>query len=129
MPSGRVSTSRRTSPTSCTSRRRADRAILADIPKYRTELIDTCLEQDDEAMEKYLNDEIPPSAEVLRRSAAQRHDPFRFHTGALRFVVQEQGRAAGARRSRRLLARANDVAAIKTVDADGEPIGERKCFR
>src|SRR5262245_19209900 len=33
----------------------SDRAILADIQKYRTELVDTCLEQDDEAMEAYLN--------------------------------------------------------------------------
>src|SRR3982751_3013818 len=43
-----------------------DRKILADIQKYRTELIDTCLEQDDAAMEKYLEDSVDPSPEVLR---------------------------------------------------------------
>src|SRR5262252_10531152 len=33
-----------------------DRQILADVEKYRTELVDTALEQDDAAMEAYLND-------------------------------------------------------------------------
>ena len=45
----------------------SDRAILADVDKYRTELIDTCLEQDDEAMEAYLTSMEAPSADVLRR--------------------------------------------------------------
>ncbi|HTE40840.1 MAG TPA: GTP-binding protein, partial [Steroidobacteraceae bacterium] len=44
----------------------SDRKILDEIQKYRTELIDTCLEQDDDAMEKYLTDNVPPTAEVLR---------------------------------------------------------------
>ena len=35
--------------------------------KYRTELVDTCLEQDDEAMEAYLDDGTMPSADVLRK--------------------------------------------------------------
>src|SRR5467141_4969001 len=42
----------------------SDRKILADVNKYRTELIDTCLEQDDEAMETYINDGTVPSADV-----------------------------------------------------------------
>src|ERR1700741_2687350 len=45
----------------------SDRAILDAIPKYRSELIDTCLEQDDAAMEAYLNDGADPSADVLKR--------------------------------------------------------------
>ena len=44
----------------------SDRAILADIAKYRSELIDTCLEQDDEAMDAYLTHNVVPSADVLR---------------------------------------------------------------
>ncbi|EQD41350.1 elongation factor EF-G, partial [mine drainage metagenome] len=44
-----------------------DRKILADVEKYRTELVDTCLEMDDEAMHKYLEDGHAPSAEVLRK--------------------------------------------------------------
>ncbi len=46
----------------------SDRALLDEVEKYRTELVDTCLEQDDEAMEAYLNDGIAPSAEVLRKA-------------------------------------------------------------
>ena len=34
----------------------SDRKILADIEKFRTELVDTCLEMDDEAMEAFLTD-------------------------------------------------------------------------
>src|SRR5438045_8080671 len=44
----------------------SDRAILANIKKYRTELVDTCLEQDDAAMEKYLDDSVDPSPDTLR---------------------------------------------------------------
>ena len=46
----------------------SDRKILADIAKYRSELVDTCLEQDDAAMEAYLTDAVEPSVEVLRRA-------------------------------------------------------------
>src|SRR5487761_2698985 len=46
----------------------SDRAILASIDQYRTELIDTCLEQDDAAMEAYLTDGAVPSADVLRKA-------------------------------------------------------------
>ncbi|HXI79173.1 MAG TPA: GTP-binding protein, partial [Steroidobacteraceae bacterium] len=46
----------------------SDRKILADIQKYRTELVDTCLEQDDEAMEAYLTHGTVPSADVLRKA-------------------------------------------------------------
>src|ERR1700748_786156 len=45
----------------------ADREILANVQKFRTELIDTCLEQDDEAMEAYLTDGNAPSFEVLQK--------------------------------------------------------------
>src|SRR5271170_7938346 len=45
-----------------------DRALLGDVAKYRTELVDTCLEQDDEAMEAYLTHGTAPSAEVLRKA-------------------------------------------------------------
>ena len=106
----------------------SDRKILADVAKYRTELIDTCLEQDDAAMEAYLNDGVVPSAEVLRAALRKGTVELRVQSGALRFVVQEQGRAASARRRRRLSARANRrCRSIKTVDADGNPNGERKC--
>src|ERR1043165_650242 len=46
----------------------SDRKLLSEIDRYRTELIDTCLEQDDAAMEAYLNDGAAPSAEVQRNA-------------------------------------------------------------
>ena len=59
---------------------------------------------------------------------AQGHPQLRLHPGAVRLLLQEQGRAAGARRGGRLSARLRPTwPSIKTVDADGEPIGERKC--
>src|ERR1700741_4665145 len=45
----------------------SDRKILDSIEKYRSELVDTCLEMDDAAMEAYLNDGADPSADVLKR--------------------------------------------------------------
>ena len=44
-----------------------DRALLANVAQYRTELVDTCLEQDDEAMEAYLTHGTMPSADTLRK--------------------------------------------------------------
>src|SRR5208282_5829261 len=46
----------------------SDRKLLAEVPQFRTELIDTCLEQDDEAMEAYLTHNVVPSGDVLRRA-------------------------------------------------------------
>jgi len=64
------STLRRTLPTSWASPCLPIGRSWGDIAKYRTELIDTCLEQDDEAMEKYLTDGVDPSAETLPQRAA-----------------------------------------------------------
>ena len=44
----------------------SDRKILDDYAKYRSELVDTALEMDDDAMEAYLTDDVPPTADVLR---------------------------------------------------------------
>ena len=85
----------------------SDRQLLADVPKYRTELVDTCLEQDDEAMEAYLNDGAVPSARRAAPRSAQGHFALRLHAGAVRLLLQEQGRAAGPRRRRRLSAGAD----------------------
>src|SRR5260370_39146676 len=46
----------------------SDRKLLGDVFKYRTELVDTCLEQDDEAMEAFLTDGTVPSADGRRRA-------------------------------------------------------------
>src|SRR6478736_3337554 len=44
-----------------------DKKLLSEVEKYRTELVDTCLEMDDEAMEKYIEEGHAPSPEVLRK--------------------------------------------------------------
>ncbi len=80
----------------------SDRKILDDYEKYRTELVDTCLEMDDAAMEKYLDDERAAVGRGAAQVPAQGHDHRRLQPGAVRLLVQEQGRAAGARRGRRL---------------------------
>ena len=56
----------RTSPTSWASPCPRIARSSTTYAKYRTELVDTCLELDDDAMEKYLTDDVPPSADVLR---------------------------------------------------------------
>src|SRR5215475_9253498 len=43
-----------------------DLKILQKIEQYRTELVDTCLEMDDEAMEAYIGEGKIPSAATLR---------------------------------------------------------------
>src|SRR5580692_8477977 len=105
----------------------SDRAILASIDKYRTELIDTCLEQDDDAMEAYLTDGTVPSGDVLRKA-------LRKGTLNSAFTIVLCGSSYKNKGVQQVLDAVvdympapTDVASIKTVDADGEPIGERKC--
>ena len=45
----------------------SDRKVLDAYEQYRNELVDTCLEMDDDAMEKYLETGEAPSAAVLRK--------------------------------------------------------------
>jgi elongation factor G len=104
----------------------SDRAILADIAKYRTELVDTCLEMDDVAMEAYL-DGNEPSVDTLK--ACLRKGTL---TGAFTIVLcgssyKNKGVQQVLDAVVDYLPAPTDVAAIKTVDADGNPIGERKC--
>ena len=64
-------------------------------------LIDGIAEFDDELMETYLEDEAVVTPEMIRARCAG--DPRRpDHAGARRLRLQEQGRAAAARRDRRL---------------------------
>src|SRR6266852_45642 len=89
----------------------SDRKLLADVNKFRTELVDTCLEQDDEAMEAFLTDGTVPSAEVLRRA-------LRKGTVNSAFTVVLCGSSYKNKGVQQVL---------DTVVADGAPIGERKC--
>jgi elongation factor G len=104
----------------------SDRKILADIGKYRTELIDTCLEQDDEAMEKYLTDSIEPSPETLRKALRKGTITSAFNPVLCGSSYKNKGVQQVLDAVVDYLPAPTDVAAIKTVDADGNPVGERK---
>jgi elongation factor G len=104
----------------------SDRKILADINKYRTELIDTCLEQDDEAMEAYLNEGTVPSADVLRKALRKGTITSAFNPVLCGSSYKNKGVQQVLDAVVDYLPAPTDVAAIKTVDADGHPVGERK---
>src|SRR6186713_2638405 len=103
-----------------------DVAILNNFQKYRTELVDTALEMDDVAMEAYLEG-TEPSIEILK--ACLRKGTI---TGAFTPVLcgssyKNKGVQQVLDAVVDYLPAPTDVAAINTVDADGNPNGERKC--
>ncbi|MEA3182146.1 MAG: elongation factor [Gammaproteobacteria bacterium] len=104
----------------------SDRKILGDIAKYRTELVDTCLEQDDEAMEKYLTDGVDPSAETLRNALRKGTITSAFNPVLCGSSYKNKGVQQVLDAVVDYLPAPTDVEAIKTVDADGNPVGERK---
>jgi elongation factor G len=104
----------------------ADRQLLANVDQFRTELIDTCLEQDDEAMEAYLNDGTPPSAEVLRKCLRKGTVTSAFNPVLCGSSYKNKGVQQVLDAVVDYLPAPTDVEAIKTVDADGNPVGERK---
>lgn len=105
----------------------SDRALLAQYEQYRTELVDTCLEQDDEAMEAYLNDGTIPSADVLRKCLRKGTISGAFNPVLCGSSYKNKGVHQVLDAVVDYLPAPTDVAAIKTVDADGNPIGERVC--
>jgi elongation factor G len=105
----------------------SDRKLLADIAKYRTELVDTCLEQDDEAMEAFLTHATVPSGDVLRRALRKGTVHSAFTPVLCGSSYKNKGVQQLLDAVVDYLPAPTDVASIKTVDADGNPIGERKC--
>ncbi|HUA22813.1 MAG TPA: elongation factor G [Steroidobacteraceae bacterium] len=105
----------------------ADRRNLEKIAQYRTELVDTCLEQDDAAMEAYLSDGKEPSAEVLRKCLRKGTISSAFNLVLCGSSYKNKGVQQVLDAVVDYLPAPTDVAAIKTVDADGNPIGERRC--
>ena len=103
-----------------------DRALLADVPKYRTELVDTCLEMDDVAMEAYLEGK-EPSVETLQACLRKGTVNSTFNAVLCGSSYKNKGVQQVLDAVVDYLPAPTDVAAIKTVDADGNPIGERKC--
>ncbi len=105
----------------------SDRAILDQIETFRSELVDTCLEQDDEAMEAYLNDGIVPSADVLRKCLRKGTLASAFNPVLCGSSYKNKGVTQVLDAVVDYLPAPTDVEAIKTVDADGNPVGERVC--
>lgn len=104
----------------------SDRAILADIAKYRTELIDTCLEMDDEAMEHYLESGEEPSVEVLKKCLRKGVIGSKFNAVLCGSSYKNKGVQQVLDAVVDYMPAPTDVEAIKTVDADGNENGERK---
>jgi elongation factor G len=104
-----------------------DRELLAKVGDYRKELVDTCLEMDDAAMEAYLMEEKEPSADTLRSCLRKGTITSAFNPVLCGSSYKNKGVQQVLDAVVDLLPAPTDVAAIKTVDADGKPIGERKC--
>lgn len=104
----------------------SDRNILADIAKYRTELVDTCLEMDDAAMEKYLEDGVEPSVEVLKKALRKGVITSTFNAVLCGSSYKNKGVQQVLDAVVDYMPAPTDVESIKTVDEDGNPNGERK---
>jgi elongation factor G len=105
----------------------SDRKLLDKIQQYRTELVDTCLEQDDVAMEAHLLDGQMPSVEILRQCLRKGTLTSAFTPVLCGSSYKNKGVQQVLDAVVDYLPAPTDVAAIKTVDADGTPIGERGC--
>jgi elongation factor G len=104
----------------------SDRKILEDVEKYRTDLVDTCLEQDDAAMEAYLNDGTVPSVETLKKALRKGTLASAFNPVLCGSSYKNKGVTMVLDAVVDYLPAPTDVENIKTVDADGNPVGERK---
>ena len=77
--------------------------LLEKAKEYRQNLLDTALAVDDAGMEEYF-EKGDVSVETLKRAHQDRHHHRRLPPRAVRHRLQEQGRAAAARRRARLSA-------------------------
>ncbi len=103
----------------------SDRQLLDRVPQFRTELVDTCLEQNDEAMEAFLTDGTVPSADILRACLRKGTLNSAFTPVLCGSSYKNKGVQQVLDAVVDYLPAPTDVPSIKTVDADGEPIGER----
>jgi elongation factor G len=104
----------------------SDRALLDAIERYRTELVDTCLEMDEVAMEAYLEGEMP-STDTLRACLRKGTLSSAFTPVLCGSSYKNKGVQQVLDAVVDYLPAPTDVASINTVDADGVPNGERVC--
>jgi elongation factor G len=100
---------------------------LAAIPALRQELIDTALEQDEALMEAYLETGEDPTPDQLRTCIRKGTLISAFTPVLCGSSYKNKGVQQVLDAVVDLLPAPTDVEAIKTVDADGEPNGERGC--
>ena len=104
----------------------SDRAILEAAPKFRSELVDTALEQDDVAMEAFLEG-TEPSVETLKACLRKGTLNGSFNPVLCGSSYKNRGVQQVLDAIVDYLPAPTDVEAIKTVDLDGNPVGERLC--
>jgi elongation factor G len=105
----------------------SDRKILDNLEQYRTELVDTALEMDDTAMEAHLMEGKMPSVDTLKACLRKGTLTSAFTLVLCGSSYKNKGVQQVLDAVVDYLPAPTDVEAIKTVDADGNPIGERKC--
>ena len=104
-----------------------DREILTKIKEYRTELVDTALEQDEVAMEAYLESGEEPSIETLKACIRRGTVNSSFNPVLCGSSYKNKGVQQLLDAVVDFMPAPTDVAAINTVDADGEPVGTCQC--
>ncbi|WP_448203308.1 elongation factor G [Azospirillum sp. sgz302134] len=98
---------------------------IESIPALRSELVDTALEQDEAAMEAYLDSGEEPSADVLRSCIRKGTITSAFTPVLCGSSYKNKGVQQVLDAVVDFLPAPTDVEAIKTVDEDGNPNGER----
>jgi elongation factor G len=101
--------------------------ILNDIATYRQELIDTALEQDDVAMEAYLETGEDPDVETLRKCIRKGTVTGAFTPVIAGSSFKNKGVPQMLDAVVWYLPSPTDVEAIKVVDENGDVVGERNC--
>jgi elongation factor G len=100
--------------------------VLNSIQAARTELVETCLEQDEAAMEAYLESGEEPSVDVLRECIRRGTLKSDFNPVLCGSSYKNKGVQQVLDAVVWYLPAPTDVESIKTVDAEGNPVGERK---
>ena len=100
--------------------------ILDSVPKYRSELVDTCVEQDDAAMEAYLEG-TEPTVETLKKCIRKGTISGAFNPVLCGSSYKNKGVQQMLDAVVDYLPAPTDVEAIATVDQDGNPNGHRVC--
>ena len=104
-----------------------DLDILPTSRGYRQELIDTALEQDDAAMEAYLDSGEDPDIETLRKCIRKGTVTGAFTPVIAGSSFKNKGVPQMLDAVVWYLPSPTDVEAIKTVDENGDVVGERNC--